>query len=83
MDFMGIGPFELLLILIIAFLFFGPEKLPEIAAKTGQLYRNFKKASSGLTKTITEEFQGESKVEKTEDSKSAPAPTPDEKINER
>ena len=59
MDFMGIGPFELILILILAFLFFGPEKLPGMAAKAGRWYRNFRKATLDLSKTISEEISNE------------------------
>ena len=55
MDFMGIGPLELLLILLLGFLFLGPEKLPKVAAKAGQIYRTFRKATFDLSKTITEE----------------------------
>lgn len=80
MDFIGIGPLELLLVLIIGFLLLGPDKLPEMAAKAGQLFRNFKKATFDLTKTITEELPTESEVKKAE--KTTPASTSDEKVNE-
>ena len=63
MDFIGIGPLELLLILLLGFLFFGPDKLPGMAAKAGRLYRNFKKASFDLSKTITQELPTENRVE--------------------
>lgn len=56
MDFMGIGPLEVLLILILAFLLFGPEKLPDMAARAGQIYRNFRKTTFDLGKTISEEL---------------------------
>lgn len=62
MDFMGIGPLELLLILIIGFLLLGPDKLPEMAAKAGQLFRNFKKATFDLSKTISEDLSTEKKT---------------------
>jgi len=62
MDFMGIGPFELLLVLIIGFLLLGPEKLPEMAAKAGRLYRNLKRATFDLSKTITEDVSSEKKT---------------------
>lgn len=57
MDFMGIGFLELLLILVLSVIFIGPDKLPEIAAKAGQLFRSFKKATFDLSKSITEELQ--------------------------
>ena len=62
MDFMGIGPLEILLVLIIGFLLLGPDKLPGMAAKAGRLYRNFKKATFDLSKTITEDLPIENKA---------------------
>ena len=64
MDFMGIGPLEIVLILILGFLFFGPEKLPGMAAKAGRLYRNFTKAANDLNRTLTEEVSIESQSNK-------------------
>ena len=55
------GPLEILLILILGFLFFGPEKLPQMAAKAGKLYRNFKKATFDLSKSITDEVDTDEK----------------------
>jgi Tat protein translocase TatB subunit len=77
MDFMGIGPFELLFILILAFLFFGPEKLPDMAAKAGRWYRNFRKATFDISKTLSEEISTETKKET--DQKTLSAPEPSEK----
>ena len=62
MDFMGIGPLELLLILLIGFLLLGPDKLPGMAAKTGRLFHNFRKATSVLSRAITEEVSTEKKT---------------------
>jgi sec-independent protein translocase protein TatB len=62
MDFLGMGPLEILLILILGFLFLGPEKLPQMARKAGELYRKFKKASFDLTRTITEDMSEEKKA---------------------
>jgi len=58
-DFLGLGPLEILLVLILGFLFIGPDKLPGIAAKAGELYRKFRKATFDLTKSITEEVSAE------------------------
>ncbi len=41
----GLGMQELLIILVIALLFFGGKKLPEIASGMGQAVREFKRAS--------------------------------------
>lgn len=77
---MGIGPLELILILILAFLFFGPEKLPGIAAKAGKLYRNFRKASFDLSRTISEELSVEDKPQK--ENKTVPSPDSTDKTNQ-
>ena len=94
MDFMGIGPLELLLILVLSLLFIGPDKLPEIAAKAGQLFRSFRKAAFDLSKSITEELSTEdmrktvtqeitteTKAENTE--KSQPSSDSNEKVHEQ
>jgi sec-independent protein translocase protein TatA len=39
---------ELLLILAIALLVFGPSKLPQLASGLGKAVRSFKKATSGV-----------------------------------
>ncbi|MBX6341622.1 MAG: twin-arginine translocase TatA/TatE family subunit [Thermomicrobiaceae bacterium] len=52
------GPMEMLVILIIALIIFGPGRLPEIAAQIGKGIRDFKAATSDLTgefqRTLTE-----------------------------
>jgi Tat protein translocase TatB subunit len=62
MDFMGMGPLEILLVLIVGLLVLGPEKLPAMAAKAGELYRKLTKATSELSKSITEEISAETKA---------------------
>lgn len=44
---------EILIILVVALLLFGPRKLPELARSLGQSVREFKKG----TKEIKEEFE--------------------------
>jgi sec-independent protein translocase protein TatB len=65
MDFFGVGPLEIFLILILAFLFFGPEKLPGIAKKIGTIYRNLTKTTSEITRAINEEISLEEKKQET------------------
>jgi TatA/E family protein of Tat protein translocase len=48
----GLGMGELLLILAIALLFFGPSKLPALATGLGKAIRSFKKASNGVTEQL-------------------------------
>ncbi len=58
MQFGPIGWSELLLIIIIALLLFGPRKLPELARSMGEAINEFRKASSGA---IEEEKEKKSK----------------------
>ena len=44
----GMGAGELILILVIALLIFGPKKLPELAKGIGKAMREFRRASSDL-----------------------------------
>jgi Tat protein translocase TatB subunit len=57
MDFLGIGPWELLLVLILALIFLGPGKITEIARTLGRTVRAIRKASSDLTATVTRELE--------------------------
>jgi len=61
MGFFDIGVGEILLILVVALIIFGPGRIPEIARTTGRVARNLRKATSGLTTTITKEIDGEEK----------------------
>ena len=57
MDFFGIGFGELLLILILALIVWGPRRLPEIARTLGKMARTLKRASSDLTAEMTREIE--------------------------
>lgn len=56
MDFFGIGPLEIILILIVGLLIFGPQKLPQIGRDVGKALRSFKKASMDITAEIEKEM---------------------------
>lgn len=45
----GIGPQELILILVGALIIFGPQRLPEIASQVGKAVRDFRRMSDDLT----------------------------------
>jgi TatA/E family protein of Tat protein translocase len=51
----GLGFGELVLILLIALIFIGPKKLPELAKGLGQGIREFQKAAKGLTDQFQED----------------------------
>jgi sec-independent protein translocase protein TatA len=57
----NIGVPGLILILVLALIIFGPNKLPEIGRAVGKSIREFKRASEGITKDIKEEFQDDLK----------------------
>ena len=61
MDFFGIGPMEILLILIIGLLIFGPAKIPQIARDLGKALRSFKKATTDLSAEVSRELEEEKK----------------------
>ncbi|MCX7831909.1 MAG: TatA/E family twin arginine-targeting protein translocase [Actinobacteria bacterium] len=48
----GLGPQEMIFILFIALLLFGPKKLPELGRSIGKAIREFKKATSEIEKEV-------------------------------
>jgi sec-independent protein translocase protein TatA len=60
----GIGLQELLVILVIALVIFGPSKLPQIGSGLGKAIRDFKK---GVSSDETEEGEKEVKKENSKD----------------
>jgi TatA/E family protein of Tat protein translocase len=52
------GP-ELLLILVIALIVFGPRKLPEIGKSMGKMMAEFRRASNDFKRTIEEEVEAD------------------------
>ena len=75
MDFIGVGGWEILLIIIVALIILGPTKLPEIARNLGKISRVLKKTSYDLTTTITREIEENEKTA----SKSSPKPDDSQK----
>ena len=51
----NIGPFELLLVLILALLILGPGKLPEVGNALGRTIREFRKASTDVQEALSVE----------------------------
>lgn len=54
MNFFGVGPAEIILILVVALIVFGPGKLPEIGSTLGKSIREFKRATSEMTEELTQ-----------------------------
>jgi Tat protein translocase TatB subunit len=64
----GIGPGELLLILILAFIVLGPGRLPEIGRSLGQAIRQLREASEDITGQFRQEIEAAShKLQSTSD----------------
>jgi sec-independent protein translocase protein TatA len=55
----SIGVPELIVILAIALLIFGPKKLPEVGRSLGKALREFRKTSDEIKEKIEEEIQAE------------------------
>src|SRR5262249_8090212 len=55
----SIGMPELIIILVIALIIFGPRKLPELGRSLGKSINEFKKASNELRSTLEEEINAE------------------------
>jgi len=53
MNFFGMGTFEILTILVVATLIFGPNKIPEFARKAGEFMRSFRNITTQMTKEFT------------------------------
>ena len=52
----GLGAGEILIILVIAFLLFGPKQLPEVGRQVGKAFKGFKDAAEDLKKTVEPEL---------------------------
>lgn len=53
----SIGFQELMIVLVLALLVFGPKKLPEIGRSLGKTLREFKKAGEDVTRSLEEPFE--------------------------
>ncbi len=61
MDFFGMGIGEILLILLIALIVWGPGKIAKIGRTLGKLVRTLRKATFDLTAQVTKEIEEQEK----------------------
>src|SRR4030088_2844354 len=59
MNIFGMGPMELLLIVVLALIVFGPAKLPEIMSQVGKAINDFRRATSELSDEFNPTIQAE------------------------
>jgi TatA/E family protein of Tat protein translocase len=74
----SIGMPELIIILVIALIIFGPRKLPELGRSLGKSINEFKKASNELRSTLEDEITAEEQKDRARATAAAipPAATP-------
>ena len=71
------GSLEILLILIVALIIWGPRRIPEIARTLGKTVRALRRATSDITATVTKELNVDEK-----NSPPQRRPTTDDKTEE-
>jgi len=70
----GLGFGEVILVFVIALIFIGPKKLPELAKGLGQTLRQFQDAMKGVSDQLSQEVSSSE-----EETKSIETPQPDVK----
>jgi sec-independent protein translocase protein TatA len=70
----GIGFQEMLLILVVVLIFFGPKRLPDLAKSLGKGLAEFKKASEEVKKNIDEAMKEEAPKEEAAKEETTPRP---------
>ena len=59
MNILGMGPLEIVLIVVLALIVFGPAKLPEIMGQVGKAINDFRRATSELSDEFNRTIQAE------------------------
>jgi len=74
----SIGMPELIIILVIALIIFGPRKLPELGRSLGRSLSEFRRASNELRQTLDDEIKQEQRTTTPAVPTAAPAARPDD-----
>jgi len=59
MDIIGIGLWEVLVIMVVLMVVVGPRRLPEITRKLGEMARHFKTVTNEMSRDIERELKDE------------------------
>ena len=57
MEFFGMGSLEILLILLVGLIAFGPGRIPELARNLAKFIRTFRRMTTELTAEVSKEFK--------------------------
>ncbi len=57
MDFLGIGPFEIALVALIAFIVLGPERIPGVMRQLGKWVRQLREFTNNITRDYGTDIQ--------------------------
>lgn len=79
----GIGFPELVLILIVALIVLGPEKLPDLAKALGRAYSEFKRAGEEIKRNIAEAGEPDKDIRKEDHRPASPPASSGNKSAER
>ena len=64
MDFMGIGPLELIVILVIGLLVLGPNRMVDTARSLGRMWREVQRGLRDVTRSVNVELEEDSRDSK-------------------
>ena len=67
MNFFGVGALEILIILMVAFIVLGPNRLIGVARQLGTSMREFRDATGQFSRILEEDQTGESSKDKPQD----------------
>lgn len=76
MEFMGVGPLELMVILVLALVVFGPDKLPGIARNIGRGVAEFRRMSRELTAELSMQLEEETRAKEASSAVKSAEPLP-------